>query len=354
MTSPAPPRAGAGNVVLAAGPPGWWDSQRVSSPRVLRLPDGSWRMWYYGRDPAFDPAIDLPAGRSGLAVSSNGIDWWRVPGPGTMGSVLEPSRQPGWFDSAHLGITDVVWHDGLFRAVYLGGDDEVAFRGDELRKGLRMGIGLALSRDGLHWTKVRGGPNGAVLDHGEGDDWDALFAGWPGLFRRDDGLWILHYHTLDPRTRTFTAGLATSWDGLRFTRHGPVLGPGPPGSWDERGVSCRHVLRIGQQWVMFYEGVSASGRVSIGLAVSPDGLAWERSADGPVLEHGGLGDWDGHAVGIPCVVPMPGGTWRLYYVGANETGRDSELTRHHAIGLAVSDGPDWHRWHRDWRRAAQT
>lgn len=106
---------------------------------------------------------------------------------------------------------------------------------------------------------------------------------------------------------------------------------------------------MGNTWVMFYEGVAADGRVSIGIATSADGLTWERSGDGPVLEHGGLEDWDGHAVGIPSVVSTPDGSWRLYYVGANETGRDSELSRHHAIGMAVSDGSDWRRWRKDWR-----
>ncbi|MEA5559504.1 hypothetical protein [Nodularia spumigena] len=37
-------------LVLAPGTEGWWDSERVSSPQVIRCPDGTWKMWYYGRD----------------------------------------------------------------------------------------------------------------------------------------------------------------------------------------------------------------------------------------------------------------------------------------------------------------
>ena len=52
-------------LVLGPGPQGAWDSERVSAPRVLRLSDRDWRMWYYGRDPTFDRQINLPTGRCG-------------------------------------------------------------------------------------------------------------------------------------------------------------------------------------------------------------------------------------------------------------------------------------------------
>ena len=54
---------------------------------TFRGADGLWRMWYYGRDPGFDRAINLPTGRIGLATSGDGIAWQRVAGPLTMGAV---------------------------------------------------------------------------------------------------------------------------------------------------------------------------------------------------------------------------------------------------------------------------
>ncbi len=47
-------------LVLGPGPEGWWDSERVSSPQVLREPDGTWKLWYYGRDATFDRLVNLP------------------------------------------------------------------------------------------------------------------------------------------------------------------------------------------------------------------------------------------------------------------------------------------------------
>ena len=46
-------------LILTPGPEGWWDCERVSSPCVIQCPDGTWKMWYYGRDPSFDREINL-------------------------------------------------------------------------------------------------------------------------------------------------------------------------------------------------------------------------------------------------------------------------------------------------------
>ena len=111
------------------------------------------------------------------------------------------------------------------------------------------------------------------------------------------------------------------------------------------------MLRINGEYVMFYEGVDGTGYHSIGVALSDDGIRWRRDGDGdsglqvltPARKGSGL--WDAEAVGTPCVVPMQDGSFRMYYVGVNEGGRD-ELSSRHQIGLAVSEGSDFRRWHR--------
>ena len=52
------------------------------------------------------------------------------------------------------------------------------------------------------------------------------------------------------------------------------------------------------------------------------------------------GRWDARAVGTPCVVAMDNGSFRMYYIGANEGGHD-KLSSQHQIGLAVSAGTDF-------------
>jgi hypothetical protein len=109
---------------------------------------------------------------------------------------------------------------------------------------------------------------------------------------------------------------------------------------------------------MFYEGCGRTGRPmevtrQIGVAVSDDGLRWERldgpHANGCILAQSpeGAGLWD-NRLGCPWAVPLPDGTLRLYYIGSNERSGAgaNELESVHQIGLAVSRGDitRWERW----------
>ena len=165
--SEAAPQPG---LVLAPGPEGWWDSERVSGPSVMRGADGVWKMWYYGRDASFDRQINLPNGRCGFATSADGVYWERVRGPLTMGAVFEPSPDPGRFDSAHVGVSDVSAFDGLVWMWYFGGDQTVVSINQFTAKGIQMrsrlcrlprryqlgAIGRSLPRrHARHWTGRR-------------------------------------------------------------------------------------------------------------------------------------------------------------------------------------------------------
>lgn len=219
---------------------------------------------------------------------------------------------------------------------------------------MQLRPGLALSRDGVNWLRVEGPCRGALLDVGAPGQFDMVMCGWPQVIRGHDGTWRMYYHSLDPARMVFVVGLAESPDGLRWTRRGEVLGPGEAGAFDAQGAATRHVIRHDGRYWMFYEGVGAEGYRSIGLAVSADGVQWTRQpgaeTDGSVFAHAprGSGQWDAYAVGTPCIVAMPDGGFRLYYIGSNEAaaGAHDELALRHQIGLAVSDGPDLTRWQR--------
>jgi hypothetical protein len=115
-----------------------------------------------------------------------------------------------------------------------------------------------------------------------------------------------------------------------------VLEGGRPGSFDERGVRHGHVIRdcATSRYVMVYEGVDADERVSIGMAVSEDGLkAWRRCSEVPVLRPSVEEEaWDAASVGSLCLVQMDGAyDWRLYYMGVG-------IDREASIGMAYSEG----------------
>lgn len=80
-----------------------------------------------------------------------------------------------------------------------------------------------------------------------------------------------------------TIGHATSSDGKTWTKdtaNNPVFTVGAGGSWDADGVGTPNVWKEGATWYMLYRGSSAaSGSVFRGgLATSTDGIAWTRQA----------------------------------------------------------------------------
>lgn len=137
--------------------------------------------------------------------------------------------------------------------------------------------------------------------------------------------------------RTPSIGLARSPDGLKWTKMPrPVLEPGPRGSWDERGVADPYVLPLGGAYYLFYLGQDRAHRQRLGIARSADGVVWTKLRANPILELGDYGAFDENGLGEPAVWHANGLYWMLY------TGRDRNENRR--MGLATS--PDGVRWTR--------
>ena len=132
-------------------------------------------------------------------------------------------------------------------------------------------------------------------------------------------------------------GLARSPDGRQWSKEpAPVLGLGPRGSWDERGVADPCVIEAGDRLYMFYLGQDRARRQRLGVAVSDDGVRWRKLRSNPVLEPGPPGAFDETGLGEPAVWSSHGRYWMLY------TARDRREVRR--LGLAVSaDGVAWER-----------
>ncbi len=137
--------------------------------------------------------------------------------------------------------------------------------------------------------------------------------------------------------RTPRIGLATSSDGRSWQRHGaPVLELGPVGSWDERGVADPYVIKAGGSLYLFYLGQDRARRQRLGSAVSQDGIVWTKLRSNPVLELGTYGEFDENGLGEPAVWDANGYYWMLY------TGRAHDETRR--LGMARSkDGVHWEK-----------
>ena len=228
-----------------------------------------------------------------------------------------------------------------------------------------------------------------VLGRGAAGEFDAVDALNPSLVWRD-GQWFNFYSGFDGTA--WHTGLATSADGIAWTKQGKVLSPeaatwegsyiaangaalwfhdefyywyqagsppriglarsrdgrtwrkeaapvvpfGPRGAWDERATADPYVIQAGGWLYLFYLGEDRARRQRLGVARSRDGIAWEKLRESPVIELGAPGTFDENGLGEPAVWQAEGWWWMLY------TGRDHAEKRR--IGLARSaDGVRWER-----------
>lgn len=334
----------------------------IGMPRVIPpTKDGInlWQLWFQGRDASISSdLVKLSTGKVFYATSEDGLSNWNMHPDSP---VLLPSSVDGnwwWFDSTHVGLGDVVIpgqesqsifqvESGVLMMYIFGGSrDEVSITTNDITQsvtGLKMEIGVAVSQDGAHWSRVEGdSPYGAILEAGTDNEFDSEFVGWPNVLTVGSGI-RLYYNTYNSKTKKFIIGAASSTNGIRFTKLGSIFEGGPDGKFDDMGCSRRHVIRLDNgEYRMWYEALSSSGVHSIGLAKSLDGLKWDRAGDEPVFKPSeDVLAWDAGGVGSPHVVWLPERRrWRLYYVGTASNpigeGQSGAGYLNSAIGIAES------------------
>jgi hypothetical protein len=125
----------------------------------------------------------------------------------------------------------------------------------------------------------------------------------------------------------------------RFTR--PVLRPGKDGAWDERDIHSHFIIPVGSRLYLYYNGLpeDRSDR-GIGLAISEDGITFEKLAGNPIIRVGRPGEWDSGHLWKMDVIRIAPDDWRMWY-GGFEKGDTSGRGR---IGYATSrDGISWEK-----------
>lgn len=372
MASATPSASWSSGRVLGPDPLSW-DSKAFAGAVVVpadplsSASTSAWRMYYYGRgSDLWNMGVipfnaSLPTGRIGLALSDDGaLSFSRFKGPLSQGALLDPSDDPSSFDCVHIAVGDVAFNPSLnqwFLYYFGGGLEELPLVGfpDRLCRGVRLQPGLAISDDGIHFQH-RQGP---ILTVGDVGSWDQNGVSWPRVLppspEHPNDKWIMSYHTRESggvnNFGFFSAGIAVSVDGKVWEKKGKVLSCGEPGTWDEGGVSVRHIIRYNEKFLMFYEGSNYKFEFSIGLAVSDDGMSWTKDNEcgpepgGPILKaRKGEQVWDNVVVGTPYVIVLPDGTLRMYYLGVGK--KEGDTSSQQGIGVAASNGVDFRSWRR--------
>lgn len=123
----------------------------------------------------------------------------------------------------------------------------------------------------------------------------------------------------DPTNPRGGVGLATSTDGINFTNQGIVVPAGSPGSWDSEFATFPGVFYDNGTFYVVYEGKGTGSPGDIGLATSTDGIHFTKQ--GMILRHNTVG-WEQANIGTPSLF-KEGGTWYLHYHGFD--GQDVQM-----------------------------
>jgi predicted GH43/DUF377 family glycosyl hydrolase len=180
-------------VILSPSEP--WEMEEISPNSVL-IEDGIYKLWYHAGG-YIRESRRLGHAKVGLATSTDGINWTKHAG----NPVLDVGSA-GFFDDEQVAEPRVFRLGATYRMYYTGRQESTE----------RTSLGMAVSDDGIHWTKYNKAP---LLDS---DRWGGF---WGGAFMRQNGKWHLWHGALSSGKST----LRYMWseDGITWND-----GPGNP------------------------------------------------------------------------------------------------------------------------------
>jgi predicted GH43/DUF377 family glycosyl hydrolase len=140
------------------------------------------------------------------------------------------------------------------------------------------------------------------------------------------------------RLRVQRLGVAISTDGVhwRKSHRNPLLEPGGPGAFDERGLGEPAVFSsAGEHW-MLYVGRDAEERRRIGWARSTTGVDWEKAPERGLLDS--PAEWAGAVMCDPSIGTIEGRP-AVWFGGGSRPSPDENLDGAVGVGFLepVSD-----------------
>lgn len=231
---------------IVPGPKGDWDSVDTLNPSVV-IRQGTYYNFYSG--------FDGRTWGTGLAESSDGIHWTK------RGRVLSPDPKT-WEGNYIAANGAALVIDGAFWYWYQAGPKETPR------------IGLARSQDGINWRREQR----PVLDFGPRGSWDERGLGDPYVLKIGEWFYMYHLGQDRARRQRIGLARSRDgvrWEKLRSN---PVMNLPWPGSgaMDENGDGEPAVWEWQGNYWMLFTGRDKSERRSLAIAYSRDGVTWER------------------------------------------------------------------------------
>jgi predicted GH43/DUF377 family glycosyl hydrolase len=259
-----------------------------------------YRMWFISLVYGYGTSFVVSSG-----LSLDGKDWYLH----ARNPVFRDGGDGSW--EKQINAPKVVKKDNQYRMYYSGWNNG------------KYQIGLATSSDGKTWQRYTDNP---VLQPGPAGAWDSSGVGYFDVLLKDTTYYM--WYNGHNGTRWTGIGLATSTDGIHWTKHGtsPAFQAGI--GWENDHVGNPTVVYVDGIFYMVYLGHAATGRYSFGWAYSSDGINWTRGSSNPIITLGS--DWEGTDIGTADMI-FHDGKFHLWYSGL------SSITNHWQIGLATSN-----------------
>lgn len=247
-----------------------------------------------------------------------------TPKPTGMGSVYINVKwgKTGWVDYANNPIFTRI--DALNNPYGGTSSAKVLFENGKYRmwyshvyESAHGDIHYAESIDGLHWHNVQ---KEAVLAPGDSGNWDSYMVGISAIMKDEQG-YKMYYAGCSSHNNVQNVGLAFSNDGIHWQKHSkPVF----TSSAYETGIIATGVVKNNGLYYMYF----SSSSLKIGVAVSQDGISWERNGT-PALEPSQ--GWEESGIVYPTVI-HDGAKFIMVYKNWDRS----------AFGMATStDGIHW-------------
>lgn len=105
----------------------------------------------------------------------------------------------------------------------------------------------------------------------------------------------------------------------------PILKPEL--SWEKKCIEAPTLVERNGRLYMFYAGAYNNEPRQVGVAVSDDGIRFERMSDEPLLPHGKPDEWNASEPGHPGAFVDSGGHMYLFFQGNRTNGKDGYLSK---------------------------
>ena len=247
------------------------------------------------------------------ANSRDGLHWTVRPDP-----VLAEGPKGSW-DQGTIYSPWVVWNGSMYLMYFTGVNATVQSRA----------IGVAFSKDNIHWTEYAGNP---IIKGGPGA-YDAYWARYPSVIYENGTykMWYTGHTLITSAGLNVTISYATSSDGVHWTKYvgNPVFKVLYPGTsdtyWSEHGF----VASVAGGYIMTYDDEQ-----NISYAYSSNGVNWTRGAY-PLLRAPESGTWSNQTV-IFSDPLINGSEMLLWYYGVGGPSVIHPATEYtEGIGLAL-------------------